>query len=290
MPLGVLTLTFDPVLRLSEAASVRSETIAVAVVVFLGLVLAARLASITPAVGPYVPAPGLRVDDLVFIVVGAVPGAILGGRLGYVLAHLDYYRANPGAILDPAQGGLSLTLAVPLGLLTGGLIARLLGAPVGRWLHAAALPLLFVLGAGKLVGVLGATGQGAPSDLAWATAYEGPGPWSSLAPETPAHPSQVYEAVLVGLAMAALVALSRVEAIARRDGAALFAALVLWSAARIVVGFTWREPAAVGPLRVEQLLAMVVLVAAVAGLVERFRAPLAGSRDVGRIDTEAGLA
>lgn len=289
MPTAVITVTFDPVLRLTESSSVRFETIALAIVLFFGLVLAARIASITPAVGPYVPAPGLRIDDLVFIVVGAVPGAIVGGRLGYVLDHLDYYRANPAAILDPAQGGLSLTLAVPLGILTGGAIARLLGAPVGRWLHALALPLLFVLAAGKLVGVLGATGQGAPSPAPWATTYEGPGPWGSLGTTIASHPAQVYEAVLVGLAIIVLAVVSRIEFIARRDGAAMFAALALWAVARFVVAFTWRDPAVAGPLRMEQLLDLGVLLIAILGLRERARAPLVAPVDK-RLDAEARLA
>jgi phosphatidylglycerol---prolipoprotein diacylglyceryl transferase len=288
VPTAVINITFDPVLRLSDTSSVRFETVGLAIVLFLGLALAARIGSITPTIGPYVPAPGLRVDDLVFIVVGAVPGAIVGGRLGYVLNHLDYYRANPGAILDPAQGGLTLTLAVPLGILTGGLIARLLGAPVGRWLHAAALPLLFVLAAGKLAGVLGATGQGSPTDLPWATTYEGPGPWGSLGAAIPSHPSQVYEAALVGLAIVALAAVSRVEFIARRDGAALFAALALWAVARFLVAFTWRDPAVAGPLRMEQLLDLGLLLIAILGLRERARAPLVAPIDQ-RLDAEARL-
>jgi phosphatidylglycerol:prolipoprotein diacylglycerol transferase len=272
VPLAVLTLSFDPVLRLSDTASVRSETIAVGVVLFLGLVLAGRIASITPTRSPVIPPPGLRIDDLVFAVVGAVPGALVGGRLGYVLDHLAYYQANPNQVTDLAQGGMTLTLAIPLGLLTGGLIIRLLGAPVGRWLHALALPLLFVLGAGKLVGILGATGQGAPSDLSWATAYAGPGPWSVLGAEIPAHPSQVYEAVLVGGALVVMVLLSRLPAIARKDGAAMFLALGLWALVRIGVGFTWREAPIAGSFRVEQLLAMALLAIAIVGFLERWRA------------------
>jgi phosphatidylglycerol---prolipoprotein diacylglyceryl transferase len=289
VPLGVITLAFDPVVELSDTASVRVETIALAVVLFLGLLLAARMGSITPAVGPYVPAPGLRYDDLVFILVGAVPGAIVGGRLGYVLSHLEYYRANPAAILDPAQGGLSLTLAVPFGILTGGFIARLLGAPVGRWLHAAAFPLLFVLAAGKLTGVLGATGQGAPADLPWATMYLGAGPWGTLAADIPSHPAQVYEAILVGLAIGGLAAASRIEVIARRDGAAMFAALGLWAVARFVVAFTWRDPLVAGPLRVEQLLDVGLVIVAGLGLLERARAPLEAPVER-RVDVEARLA
>ena len=275
MSLGVIQLGFDPVLRLSDTASVRYETIGLAVVLFLGLALAARIGSQTPSVGPYVPAPGLRVDDLVFCIVGAVPGAIIGGRAGAVLDHFDYYRANPGAIIDPNQGGLTLTLAIPFGIFTAAVIARLLGAPVARWLHAAALPLLFVMAAGKLIGVLGATGQGQPSDLPWATAYIGPGPWGSLAPAVASQPSQVYEAVLVTLAMGGLLLASRLDVVARRDGAAMFVALGLWAVARFLVGFTWRDSPILGPLRTEQLLALVVLAIALVGFVERARAPLA---------------
>jgi phosphatidylglycerol---prolipoprotein diacylglyceryl transferase len=222
-------------------------------------------------------------------VFAAVPGTILGGRLGAVLDHVDYYQANPSAIIDPTQGGLTLTLAVPFGILTGALIARLLGAPVGRWLHATALPLLFVLAAGKLIGVLGATGQGTPADLLWATAYDGPGPWGSLAADIPSHPAQVYEAILVTLAFAGLLAASRLEVVARRDGAAMFVALGLWAVARFLVAFTWRDAPLLGPLRAEQLLALVVLVVAVVGFVERSRAPLQSAVD-SRLDMDARLA
>jgi phosphatidylglycerol:prolipoprotein diacylglycerol transferase len=270
--LTALTLSFDPVLRLGETASIRWETVGLALVLFAGLLLAARIASATPAEGHGPGGPRLRIDDFVFIVVGAVPGAIVGGRLGYVLDHLDYYKAYPAAIVDPAQGGFTLTMAVPLGILTGAVIARLLGASVGRWMHAVAPVLLFVLAAAKVVAVLGATGQGAPSDFAWATAYGGPGPWGSLAPEVPSHPAQVYEAILVALTIPIMFLLSRTPAFARRTSAALFAALALWAAARFLVAFTWRDPAVAGPLRMEQILALGVGVAAVLGLVRDARA------------------
>ena len=271
---AVITFSFDPVLLLGSGASVRIETLALAAVLFAGLVFAARIGRLTPAVGPYVPAPTLRPDDLIFIVVGVVPGALVGGRLGYVLAHFDYYGSHTSAILDPAQGAWDLTLAIPFALVTGALIARLVGAPVARWMHALAFPMLFVLAAGKLVGVLGANGQGSASELPWATAYAGPGPWESLAPDVPAHPAQVYEAALVFLAIVALVWVSRYEVVARRDGGAMFAAIALWGAARFLVGFTWRDQPILGPIRPEQLLALLVFGIGLAGVWERRSAPL----------------
>ena len=277
-----ITFTFDPVLRISDTSSVRLETIALAIVLFACLLLAARSGSITPAIGRS--GPGLRVDDLAFMVVGAVPGAILGGRLGYVLDHLEFYRANPAAIVDPAQGSLSLTLAVPLALFSGGIIARLLGAPVGRWLHALVLPILLLLGLGKLVGVLGGSGQGAPSSLEWATAYAGPGPWGSLAPGVASHPSQAYEAAATVIVLAVALLLSRLRVVQRRNGILLFVALALWAAARFGVAYTWREPVVLGPLSVEQAMLAGVFTLFVMCFLERAfaarRAPIEASVEV----------
>ena len=263
-----MTLSFDPVVQLTDTASVRWETIGLAIVLFVGLLIAAWLRSASPE-------QDLRLDDLAFMVVGAVPGAFLGGRLGYVLDHLDYYRANPSAIADPAQGALTLTLALPFGILTSSIVARLIGAPIGRWMHAITLPLLFVLAAGKLVGVLGGSGQGAPFGGPGATAYIGPGPWGSLAADVPSYPSQVYEAALVGLVMVVMAIMSLAPFIRRANGAALFVAVGLWSVARFAVVATWRDVPAVGPLRMDQALLIGVLAVAVIGFVQRVR-----SRDV----------
>jgi phosphatidylglycerol---prolipoprotein diacylglyceryl transferase len=263
--LAVLTLTFNPVVVLSDTSSVRVETIVLALVLFAGLLAAA-------SIGRRVPLGQLRTDDLIFMVVGAVPGAIVGGRLGYVLDHWSFYQANPAAITDPAQGGLTLTLAVPLGIASGAVIGRLLGAPIGRWMQALALPLLFVLAGGKLAGILGGTGQGQPSELPWATAYAGAGPWGSIAADVPSHPSQAYEAIAIVIVIAVLWLVSHARLLSRGDGAAMWAALGLWCIARFAVAFSWRDPATVDVLRTEQVLALIVGLVAVVGLVERARA------------------
>lgn len=261
----MITLSFDPVVVLSDTASVRLETIALALVLFAGLVAAVWIGHRSGGVP-------LRIDDLIFMLVGSVPGAIVGGRLGYVLDHLSYYQANPAAITDPTQGGFTLSLALPLGLLSGAVIGRLLGAPIGRWMQALALPLLFVLAGGKLADVLGGTGQGQPSDLSWATSYAGPGPWGSLAADVPSHPSQVYEAIAIALAVVALWLVSHLLLLRRGDGSAMWAALGLWGIARFAVGFSWRDPATVGVLRMEQVLALGVALLASVILVVRARA------------------
>jgi prolipoprotein diacylglyceryltransferase len=98
-----------------------------------------------------------------------------------------------------------------------------------------------------------------------------PGPWGSLAPELPSHPPQLYEALLVCLAIGALGLLSGSPALRRQSGASLFAALGLWAVARFVAATTWRDTVAIGPFRVEQLPLVGVLIVAAFGVLLRAR-------------------
>jgi prolipoprotein diacylglyceryltransferase len=260
VPLAVITLEFDPVLRLGDWA-VRWETLGIGAAILVGLVLAGLLAGRAhlPSRADGTPGGHLRRDDLLMIAVGIVPGAIVGGRLTYVALHLDYYASHPGAIVDPASGGLALSGAVVLGALSAGLVARLFDAPIGRWYEAAALPMLVVLALGKAANVLGGTGQGLPSAADWATRYLGPGPWGSLGPAVPSHPAQAAEAIAVGLVLAVVLVTSVVGGFRAHDGRDFALAVGGWAAARFAVAGTWRDPTVVGPLRVEQVIDLAIV-------------------------------
>jgi prolipoprotein diacylglyceryltransferase len=265
-PRAVIEFAFDPIVRIGDF-SVRLETLGIALVLFLTLVIAVLVAHGTPVdlIKP-ADAPGevpvelnrLRADDLLYIAVAALPGAAVGARLGYLLLHWDFYQANPGALLDVTQGGLQLSLGVVGGVLTASIVAALLGAPLGRWLHAMAIPVLLGLAAGKAVMALGGSGQGQLSDASWATAYLGPGPWGSLAPQLAAHPAQIYEAVAT-LAVVVIVAwVLAFDAFPGRNGGAFLFAIGTWAIARAMVAATWRDPEVIGPLRVDQLISIAI--------------------------------
>ncbi len=265
-PRAIIELAFDPIVRIGDF-SVRLDTIGAALVVFLTLVIALFVAHATPVdlIKP-ADAPGevpvelnwLRADDLLYIAVAALPGAAVGARLGYWLLHWDFYQANPGALLDLTQGGLQLSLGVVGGVITASIVAALLGAPLGRWLHAMTIPMLLGLAAGKAVMALGGTGQGQLSDASWATAYTGPGPWGSLAPQLAAHPAQIYEA-LATLAVVIIVAwVLAFDAFPGRNGGAFLFAIGTWAIARAIVAATWRDPEVLGPLRMDQVISIAI--------------------------------
>jgi hypothetical protein len=281
--LATIRLGFDPTTTIF-GLSLRLETLALAGVVLVVLLTAAIGAgragagAIAADSATRAALPRLRRDDLILIAFGAVPGAVVGGRLDYVLVHLDYYQANTAAIADPAQGSFGLTLAVVLGTITAMAVAHLLAAPVRRWLGVAAIPVLLGLGLGKLATALGGTGQGNYSAASWATWYSHSGDWGSLNPGFPAIPSQLFEG---GLILAAVVVVVVPPALLRlrirrwgwiaRPGLAprhdwrylsgwrrYLIALALWAAARFAIASTWRDAHVFTSLNSEQVILLAV--------------------------------
>ncbi len=257
VPIAVIAFDFDPLLRLGSDFSVRWQTLALATVVLVCLAGAGVLAR----------RRGLRADDLLYVVIGAAPGAVIGGRIGYALVVPEAFGAGPLSLLDPSVGGLELGAAVAGGIGTAAIVAALLGSPVGPWAHIASIPLLTAIGAGKLTMVLGGSGQGRPFDGDWATAYLGAGPWVAAAPAIPSHPSQVYEAIGTAFVALLILAASSLGVFRSADGSRLLVALAGWLAARAVVSLTWRDPAVVGGLPAGGLIAVVIGIASLMGVV-----------------------
>jgi phosphatidylglycerol:prolipoprotein diacylglycerol transferase len=143
-------------------------------------------------------------DLLTWIIIGV----ILGGRLGYVVFYQPaYYFHNPGEILAIWQGGMAFH---------GGLLGVVVAGFVFTWRHqiarlsAADLMALGVppgLLLGRLANFINAELWGRPTDMPWGVAF--PGAAAQNCPDIEGlcarHPSQLYEAVLEGLLLGALL-------------------------------------------------------------------------------------
>lgn len=254
MPLAAIFFDFDPTIVLGDR-TVTLWSLFLVAAILLGLACSALLVARSGVVG------GERLSqvDLWMIVLGIVPGAVIGGRLGYVLIHLEYYLTRPAAIVDATQGSFQLSCAVVVGTLTGAYVATVIEAPVGRWLHVAAIPVFGVVVLGKIAMALGGAGQGEPSLQGWATAYLGDGPWGSLAPAIPSDPSQLYEGGATFIVLVLLIGLIAGGRLRRPSGELFLVALELWLAARFLVAFTWRDEAVLGFLVADQLLSLLLL-------------------------------
>ena len=217
---------------------------------------------------------GLTMDDLLTLMICAIVGVVVGGRLGYVLFYGDgYYFAHPLEILAFNQGGMSFHGGL-VGLLAGGAVAaRLTRVPYLTLADLGAIAAPLGLFFGRCANFVNGELWGAPTDGPWGVVLGG------AAGMMPRHPSQLYEAVLEGLVIfCVLFALSR-RLPPRPRGTFVGAFLVLYGIFRFLIEFV-REPDVQlgylwgGWLTMGQLLSAPLVVAGVALLVYAARRKL----------------
>ncbi len=188
---------------------------------------------------PGAPMARRHADDLVFY---ASLGIILGGRLGYVLFYnLPYYLDHPIEILKLWDGGMSFhggVIGTSLGLLY---LARREGL---QWLRVhdyVACTVPFGLFFGRLANFVNGELWGAPASLPWAVRFpEVVGGLQVLGP--PRHPSQLYEALLEGLVLMAILGVMFWRTQARYEPGKLVGAFIFfYGIFRFAVEFV-REP------------------------------------------------
>jgi phosphatidylglycerol:prolipoprotein diacylglycerol transferase len=158
------------------------------------------------------------VDDLL---VYCALGVIVGGRLGNVLFYdPSYYLAHPLEIFEVWRGGMAFH---------GGLIGAAIGAawfarrqqtPILTAFDLIALAAPIGIFLGRLANFIKPELWGRPADVAWAMIFPG-------SDGLPRHPSQIYEALLEGLALFVVLSFAARLGALRRPGliAGLFGAL-----------------------------------------------------------------
>jgi len=177
----------------------------------VGIVLAWRIslnALRRPALWPKntPPMAPLQVEDLLSWI---ILGIILGGRLGFVLFYQPaYYLANPADILKVWQGGMSFH---------GGFLGVVLAGWLYTWRHriapasagdviALGVPVGLMLG--RIANFINAELWGRPTDMPWGVIF--PQEAAQICPGVlpgmcARHPSQLYEALLEGVVLLALM-------------------------------------------------------------------------------------
>ena len=153
--------------------------------------------------------PPMRPEQVEDLLTWVILGVILGGRLGFVLFYQpSYYFANPLEIIAVWQGGMAFH-----GGLIGVILAALIycmkeGLPLRPTADMMALATPPGLLLGRISNFINAELWGRPTDLPWGVQFPGQAAQScgqALGEICARHPSQLYEALLEGLLLGAVL-------------------------------------------------------------------------------------
>ena len=150
----------------------------------------------------------LTQDQVERLLTWVIVGVVLGGRFGYVLFYQPgFYAANPWQILKVWQGGMSFH-----GGFLGVVVANILFSWREKIPLFAAADLMAVATApglllGRIANFINAELWGRPTDLPWGVAFPGDAAQicDGVVGICARHPSQLYEAILEGLVLGALL-------------------------------------------------------------------------------------
>ncbi len=182
------------------------------------------------------PIPNLTAALIEDLIIWAIGGIIIGGRLGYTLIYQqDYYLEHPIQILHIWEGGMSFHGGFVGFVLAFYWFCRRHKVPYLRLMDLMAAVAPIGLFFGRLANFVNGELWGRTSDVPWSMVFPHAG-------SLPRHPSQLYEAGLEGVVLfVILFTLLKRTNIRERAGALCGLFLLGYGIARIVCEF-FREP------------------------------------------------
>jgi len=172
-------------------------------------------------------------QDLIFyLAIGLIVGARLGYLIFYQYTDYAFYLKNPLEIVATWHGGMSFHGGFIGALLAGWLFCRRKQLPFWAVADSVAVVAPIGLGFGRLGNFINGELYGRATDVPWAMIFPEGGP-------VPRHPSQLYEAVMEGFLLFALLWTLRKRPF--KDGMIVVFFLILYGAFRFFLEF-FRAP------------------------------------------------
>lgn len=210
-------------------------------------------------------------DSICVILICAMVGVIIGGRLGYVLFYnFEMYAANPLEIFNFSHGGMSFHGGFVGALLAGIVAAKIIKMPYLTLVDLAVIGVPLGLIFGRVANFINGELWGASTGLPWGVIFGG------IAGMEPRHPSQLYEALLEGvLLFIVLFALAR-KTPPRPRGTFFGVFMLGYGICRFLIEFVRQPDAQLGYLwggwlTMGQVLSLPLVIAGVALLVYAFK-------------------
>ena len=204
----------------------------IAIGMALGILLALRRAK----------AVGFSEDDLLNVLLIAIPSGIVGARIYYVLFNWSAYRGDFAKMLDVRGGGLAIHGGLIAAIFVAWLYCKRKQISILEILDIAAPSIILAQAIGRWGNFINQEAHGGPTNL----------PWGILVDGVRVHPTFLYES-LWNLSTFFVLILLR-DKVFKRNGQTIGAYMILYSLGRVWIEGLRTDSLMLGPFRVAQLV------------------------------------
>lgn len=199
---------------------------------------------------------GLEEETLIDFLLFAIPAAIIGARLHFVIFSWDYYKNDPIQIFNFRGGGLAIHGAIIAGVIVAIIFCKV--RKIGFWqlLDIVAPSLILGQAIGRWGNYANQEAHGGPTDL----------PWGIIINGEKVHPTFLYESVFN---LMIFVFLMWYRKKSKMDGEVFLLYFSLYSVGRFFIEGLRTDSLMLGPIRVAQLISVLTILICVLLLYHR---------------------
>lgn len=190
---------------------------------------------------------GLNEETLIDFLLFAIPSAIIGARLYYVIFSWDYYKNDPIQILNIMGGGLAIHGAIIAGIIVAIIFCKVRKISLWQLLDIVAPSLILGQAIGRWGNYANQEAHGGPTDL----------PWGIMINGEKVHPTFLYESIFNVIIFIFLMWYRKKSKV---DGEIFLIYFSLYSFGRMFIEGLRTDSLMFGPIRVAQLISVLIIV------------------------------
>jgi len=191
---------------------------------------------------------GFRDEDLMDLLIFAIPLAIVGARLYYVIFQFDYYKNNLIEIFNIRGGGLAIHGGIIAAVLVGAIFCKIRKVNFWQIADITAPSIISGQAIGRWGNFINQEAYGTVTDL----------PWGIIINGQKVHPTFLYESLWNVMVFIFLLWYRR--KIRKKDGEVFLLYGILYSIGRFFVEGLRTDSLMFGDFRVAQLISIIIVV------------------------------